>query len=266
MQPLFLASDHHDFLARTLNDRSQPRGTKSRLAAALKCRSAHISQIMSGKNSLTVDMAFQVADFLGLGPLERKYLLLLVERDRASHFQLKEFFDGEMRQIRRLASRVSSRVSGEQLAVEDATTYYSRWWYAAIHILCALEPYQVPTAIAERIRLPLAQVNEALQFLSSKGIVEKRGLRFKTKAMRIHLPEHSPSIHSHHVNWRIRCAGGVSSDAVRPLQYTGLLALSRQDADKVREVLLSAIEKTEGILTATNEEEVFTLLVDFVGL
>ena len=258
MQPLFVASDHHDFLARTLNDRSQPRGTKSRLAATLKCRSAHISQIISGKNSLTVDMAFQVAEFLGFGTLERKYLLLLVERDRASHFQLKEFFNAEMRQIRALSSKVSSRVSGEQLAAEDAMT--------AIHILCALEPYQVPTAIAERIRLPLAQVNEALQFLSSKGIVERRGGRFRVKAMRVHLPDHSPCIHSHHANWRVRSAEGVPSDRVRPLQFTGLLALSRQDAEKVREVLLQAIEKTEGILKTTSEEDDFTLLVDFAGL
>jgi hypothetical protein len=79
---LLKAKDHHQYLDQMLSTPEYGRGAKTKLAEALRCRSAFISQVIAGKNSLTLEMALVASQFFNHLEAETKYLLLMVERDR----------------------------------------------------------------------------------------------------------------------------------------------------------------------------------------
>lgn len=81
-----------------------------------------------------------------------------------------------------------------------------------------------------------------------------------------HLGKESENVQRHHVNWRLRAIRALEADADRGLNYSSAVALSRDDAFKVREILLSAVKNSVDLIMKSPEEEVFTLAVDFLPL
>ncbi|MCX6116195.1 MAG: DUF4423 domain-containing protein [Proteobacteria bacterium] len=260
----FEVSNHHELLEHFLEH--LPRGTKSLLATHLRVQGAFLSQVISGKNNLTPDMAFLAAEFLGLPILETKFLLTMVQRDRCANSRLRKIYDTELHDIRTSSNRIKNLVSADRLSIEHGSVYYSNWWYSAIHILTALNEFQSPQAIADRLRLSLSLVLQVLGFLADCGLVQSDSGLFKISNKRIHEPEDSPNIDRHHANWRIRSAAIPSNNSFSALRYTGAIAISKKDAEVIREIFLNAISKAEKILHDSKEESLYALIIDFAEI
>jgi hypothetical protein len=58
----------------------------------------------------------------------------------------------------------------------------------------------------------------------------------------------------------------LETDEEQDLHYSSAVTLSRDDAFKIREILLSAIKNSVDHIVKSPEEDVFALIVDFIGL
>lgn len=260
---LLEANNHHQYLKDALASPEFGRGSKTKLAEALKCRAAFISQVMAGKNVLTLEMAFAASRFLNHIEAETSFFILLVNRDRAGTASLRKWFDQKLTAQRQRYKRVESRITGDSLTNDDAGIYYSQWWYAAIHIVCGTPGRHTPSSIAQRLRLPLEQVQESLMFLEMQKLVDQEHGAYKIGKRRLHIRGGSYQVGAHHANWRIKTIAAPADNKFKPLRYTGVLAFSYEDAERIRERLLTAIQDCEKILADTNEEDAFSLILDF---
>lgn len=86
----------------------------------------------------------------------------------------------------------------------DQATYYSSWYYAAIHVAVSVPSLQSREALTQYFGLSGGLVREALSFLTSVGLLEKKGERYTQGVTRLFLGKDSPMIKKHHTNWRMR--------------------------------------------------------------
>ena len=87
-----------------------------------------------------------------------------------------------------------------ELSEENKAIYYSNWIYVAIRNLTAIDGYQSPTAIAERLQLPSRLVSEALDFLvrNQLCVVTEKGYSYGPAVTLV--PKESPFVNQHHHN------------------------------------------------------------------
>ena len=111
--------------------------------------------------------------------------------------------------------------------------------------------------------MPLKIVSEVLDYLISAGLVTETADKINIGKKRIHLGPDSPLLPKHHANWRIQALKSIDEKSQENLHFSGLLALSYQDAEKVKSLILKLISENERILKNTSEEAVFCVGIDF---
>jgi hypothetical protein len=192
------------------------------------------------------------------------FFMLLVNQERAGHHRLKEYFADQIQEILQKREVISERIQVKQgLSEEARQTYYSTWYYAAIHILLSVPSMQTLPALVNHLRLPPKLVQEALDFLASVGLAQMKGERYKIGTSRIHLGKGSPLLAKHHMNWRLKTMQSLEGGSPEDLHYSSVISLSSKDAKKIKEMALSLLESAEPIINASPEEEVFAFTIDF---
>jgi uncharacterized protein (TIGR02147 family) len=264
---IFDFRDYKTYLKKLAADRGQRSGFKSSLAKACRCNNAYISGVLGGAAHLSLEQAERAGVFLSLSPEELHYLLLLVQRSRAGTQALEKYFDQQLERILEQRLNVQKRLGAkERLSKEDQAQYYISWIYAAVHVALSVPRLQTPEALARYLDVPLAAIRKILDFLEGTGLAKRNGSLYAIGPRHIHLGKESENVQRHHVNWRLRAIRALEADADRGLNYSSAVALSRDDAFKVREILLSAVKNSVDLIMKSPEEEVFTLAVDFLPL
>lgn len=245
-----------------LNDE---RGIVSRIAAACGCDRTYLSQVLSGKAELTPDHVVQLCDFLHLNESESDYVTLLTLRDRSSSIKARKILEAKVRQVKKealaLTAKISEREKPRQVDEEHRHLYYSTWLYGAVHTLTSIEEFQTPTALAEKLQLPLPRI---LQLL--KGLVEMQVVRFE-KGHYVHsnqdlyLPGDHPQILAHHLSWRMKAMERTTIK--EDVHYTVAFSVSEQDVDKLRSQVLELIEKQRKTVRQSGAETACVFCVDF---
>ena len=136
------------------------------------------------------------------------------------------------------------------------------WWYGAIHVLVSFTGFKTRDAICSHLCLSSEIADDVLNFLVSRGLVTERKGAYDIGKTRIHLGSKSPLIARHHANWRMKSIESLEQPRADDLHYSALIALSRKDAKRVRNMILEFLQATEGILMKTNEEAPFVLALD----
>ena len=67
-------------------------GLKGKLAQHIGCQGTYLSQVLKGTAELSLEQAFLASDFFGHTEEEKKYFILLHQKDRAGNKDLKKFF------------------------------------------------------------------------------------------------------------------------------------------------------------------------------
>ncbi len=118
--------------------------------------------------------------------------MLLVQKDKAGSLTLRRYYEGQMKELISRRQIIRERLKlQDELKLDDQMTYYSTWWYLAIHILVALPGLHTPSAIAARLGLDIRVVQQALKFLPNCGLVVEKSGEYQIGARRIHLGERS---------------------------------------------------------------------------
>lgn len=265
IKTLFDYLDYKTYLAEFI--RTQPmkgRGFKAKLAQAMKCQSAYLSRVLNGNAHLSLEQAQMASMLIGHTKEEQKFFLLLVLHTRAGTRELRDEFHQQIEQTLQQRLNLKNRFNVKKtLSREDQMTYYSAWYYSAIHFLLTISEYQTREAIAQRLKLPLKKVSSILDFLVSIGLAAREGNHFKTGVSRIHLENDSPMISKHHSNWRMKAIQSVDQEEIDEMHYSAVVTIAKKDAVKIKSALIEAVERVRLMVKESKEEELFCYNVDF---
>jgi len=263
---LFEAKDYKAYLAKRLAPTGEGRGLRTRLAKALGCQPAHISQVLAKGASahFSLEYAVVIDEFLRHSPEESQFFLLMVHRDRAGTKKLFAYYESQMQQIRENRTEVRRRISvKEAVPAEYHDTYYSSWIYAAVHVMLSIPRLQSVKALSEHLHLPADYLGRLLSFLEAAGLARATGGRWEITQKRIHLGPDSPLIARHHTNWRLRGIQSCERAAKEDLHYSAVFTLSEEEVVQVREIFLKSLAEAERVLIQSKEETTFGICMDF---
>lgn len=257
---IYVFENYREFLIKTLNEK---RGLRKDLAQYLSCQSGYISQILQGLSDLSLEQGIKTCSFLTLSEEESHYFMLLLQKEKAGNNELKKYFEDLINKIKSDRNDIKKRLKIKaELSIEDYHQYYSSWEYAAAHILTSITEFQTKEKMRNKLNLSHVRINEVLDFLCKKGLVEEIHSKFKIGKVRIHISKDSPFIISHHKNWRQHSINVLSERSAENVNYSGVFSISDDDVAKIKDIVMSAIEKSEAVIAPSKEEKLIYLGFD----
>jgi uncharacterized protein (TIGR02147 family) len=262
---VFNYSDYKKFVREWVEARPKSgRGEFRRMAQHLRVSSTMISQVFNGGKDLNLEMASELAEFLGLNEKEERFLFLLIDFARAGSHKLKSKLRKQIEEVQKEAQKVAERVAKhKELSNEEKAIYYSSWTYTGVRNLLAIEREWTLTEVAAQLKLPESQVREVIQFLTDHGLLQLEDGRYKILAKATHIGADSPLVVKHHQNWRIRGFQKMDLRDANHLYYTGPMSLSVEDSGAVRQKLLDLIQSVNRLVVDSPSETVRCLNLDW---
>lgn len=250
---------------------AQPRqgfGQWKRMAEHMNISTVLVSQIFQGSKHLTEEQAWQLRTFLALSPLQARYFLLLVQKERAGHVDLKAFYESELRELKLKSQQLKNRIETDvKLSEENKAIFYSNWTYSAVRLLTSIDQCQTLKEISEYLGIPATEVHFVLQFLVSIGLcVQVNDGKYAMGPARTHLEGESPYVKNRQINWRMKAFEFMDIKNKQDLFYTGPMSLGTETMEEAREILLAAIEQITKLAINSNAEKLACLNIDWFGL
>lgn len=267
-EEIFGFSDYKTYLREHFNRRrDQEKGLRSRLAEAVRCHAAYVSQVLNGDAHFSLEQTELVAKFLTLNKSETGYLLLLVQHARAGTVTLKAHFETLMKELAAKQLVLKDRLEfNKSLNREEQATFYSSWHYGAVHVLVSVPGCHQEKGIAKYLNIPVSKVVEVLEFLLRVRLVAKTDAGYTIGNGRIHLEHDSPMISKHHTNWRLKAVQALDTGEPADLHYSSVITCAEADAPKIKAALVRAIEEVRAIVRPSKDEAGYAYCLDFFGL
>lgn len=264
---------HNDYKKYTLEQlhhlKDLKKGIRSRLAEHLNCHSAYISKVLNGSFHFSMEQGERLADFFDLDQNESYFLLLLIEYARAGSKPLQKILQSKIDKLSAESLNIKSKIKDSDILNTDIQRkYYSQWMYLSVHALCSVESEKINREyIANYLRLPVKKVHEIIEFLKSHGlIIETPQQGFKVGNYRINLTSESSSIYNHLSNWRTKALERMLVSNDFSLHYSSLICIPKQDAMKIKDNFLHAIENARKITQESRSKDLFAYNIDFFSL
>lgn len=263
MSGIFDFKSYKDYFTELCNSE---RGLLTRLAEAGECQKSYLSACLKGKNHLTLDHAFGMAEYLKMTDAEQEYLFLLIEKDKASTHKLKRKLEMKLRDLSREAYRLKNQQS-DTIVISNTDssvgTYYSNWFLTAIHTLTSINKYQTLDQIGKRLGLPGEAVQVFISHLQALDLVKKEGTHYKWNSGNLHLADNSSWISSHHLNWRLRSVENIQRRSPGATHYTAIQSMSEEDFEKLKRKIANFIKEFNKVSDPSTPEEAFCFSIDF---
>jgi uncharacterized protein (TIGR02147 family) len=239
------------------------RGQLSRAAELLKCQPSFLSRVMSAEIHITPDQAFVLCEFWRLDEEEAHYFQSLVDWERASDPRYRSALKARIAKLRDQHESLQRRVQKPDFPVtQPQAAYFSTWCWSAIHFLVSIPKYQTVHAVAARLGLAEAVVEDHLHQLKQSGFVRQQGKRWEYAGGQFHLPKDSPFVIFHHQNWRGKAVLDAQAASNKNVHYTTVLTLSLEDLKRLKELTLGFISETDKIAKPSEPEECVVLTCD----
>jgi uncharacterized protein (TIGR02147 family) len=242
-------------------------GWRSRIAKSVGCHAAYVSQVLNRDVHFSPEQAEDMNRLLGHSKDESQFFLLMVQQGRAGTSALKARINEQVEAILEKRMVLKERVDIKRaLSKNDQATYYSAWYFAAVHILLTIPKFHSRDAISEALDLSQERVSEVLEFLVSTGLAVNDSGRYKVGVARIFLGNDSPFLVRHHSNWRIKAIQQIDHKEKKNLHFSTVVSLSKADFLQLREQLWDAIEGARRVIKESKEEELCCLNLDFFSV
>lgn len=259
-------SDYRDFVTNTV--RALPKGGRGeflKIAKHLGIHTSTLSQVLSGLKHLTLDQACSLSHYFGMNELETQYLLHLVEYDRAGTERLRATLTKQMARIKEQSRDLSSvLLSKRTLSGEEKAIFYSNWFYPGIWALTSIPGYQTRESIARYFGLPKLLVNQVVSFLLSTGLCTEENYALAPGTTYVHLEADSPLIGRHHASWRQKAIERHPVLSESEIAYSSPMSLSREDADRIRKLIVGWVEQVNKIRDPSPCEVLCFLNIDWI--
>jgi uncharacterized protein (TIGR02147 family) len=262
---IFNYVDHRKYLRDHLaSSPKKGHGLLSQWSHRLKVSTTLMSQIVSGKKSLNLEIAIGLAQIISLTTKETDYLLLLVEFDRAGNPDLRKHFKDKIEEAQAAARMLKNRIEDvETLTDEIKAHYYATWIYSAVRNLVSIDAQMSIGEIATRLKVSREAVVEATDFLQRHGLIEndKSGWRIGTRS--IYLTSDSPLVNKHHQNWRLKSLQTMDNKNQEDLFFTSPMSLSKSVAREIRKKIVDLIQEVRKDSAPSDSETVRCLNIDW---
>lgn len=240
------------------------RGVRLKMAEFLRCKTAFVSQVLNQHVNFSMEQTVSLNRFFNHNKEESRYLVLLVQLERAGSEDLRKFLLSEISEIHSRRKDLKERLNiKDNLDEGNQHIYYSTWYYAAIHILLSVPNYQTPDAIAEYLRLPVDTVNDALSFLCSTGLAFQSEGHYAIGETMIFLSSQSIQMQRHLSNWRHQANVVIDRGLGDNFHYSSVISLSEKDIPKVKKLMINFVEECRAITKDSTEESVRVMNLDF---
>lgn len=258
-------SDYKDFLRAKISKSSTSWGLVTKLASAAQCQRSYLSRVLGADIHLTPDHAYGLCKYWELNPKETEYFITLLEKERASTIEYRRHLEGKIKDLRREQENLANRVNRPRADDQNTTdmSYYTAWFWSAIHILVSIPQYQTVEAISARLHLSPEIVRSVLLSLERLHYVSQRNNRWWFNASEIHLPWNSPLVSLHHGNWRQRAVINSQDPTTDGLHYTVVQSISKKAFAEIKQKMLEFIDELTKIAGPSKEEELIALTCDF---
>lgn len=262
---IFKYTNYRQFLRKFIEN--QPKkgwGLVGQIAEKIDMSAAQLSQVLGGKKELTLEQAYKISNYLHFTPMETEYWLTLVELDRASTYELKQYFSQKIENLKRDSIAYQKQVPSDiELTESQKGIFYSSWIYSAIRLFCSIKDGQTLESISERFALSRPKAFQKLEFLVSSGLCIQEGTLYKMGVQRTSIGKSSPFLSRHQMNWRWKALLRSEELSEKELIITTPLSLSYDDFDEIRNELLEVYKKISTRVLASKSEEVACLNIDF---
>lgn len=257
--------DYKDYLTQVFKNQSNKRSGKiARLAQAIGCHSAYISQVLKGKAHFSLEQSERINQFLNHSKLESHFFILLVQYERAGTNTLKKYFLEQIELAIEKQFELKNRLQFKKtLSKEDQTIYYSAWYYSAVHVLVSVPSITTKEDFSKYLGLSVEKITEVLDFLTSVGLILCKDNRYSIGTSSIHLDRQSPMISKHHTNWRMKAIQSLEHVKTNDLHYSSVITASEQDSVKIRAIMVKAIEDIRTLVSKSKDERGFSYNMDF---
>lgn len=261
---IFDFKDYKTYLNSILELRSKiAKGQRTKLAKFMGCQPAYLSQVLKDFNHLSPEQAILCNEFLAHTPTESRYFLNLVLLARAGNKTLKQYYEDELKQLRKDQHILKNRVkSNRTLSEADQARYYSSWHYAAVHVISSLPSIKTKEQIGRALSLPPKIVNETLEFLVNIGILRMIESEYHSGEVNLFLGSDSPFISKHHVNWRLKSLISLENNRNEDLHFSSIVTCSKADVFSIRERMVEAIQAIMATVTKSEGETMYAYTMD----
>ncbi len=263
---LFNYMSYSEYLKTRLGDKTVRTGLKTKLATLLDVKNSFVSRVLKEQSHLTLEQAYEASDFLELSNLEKEYFIKLVLYARAGNHKLKSFHKDELLKIQKESLQIEKRIDNKNvLTKSEATKYYGRWIYLAVHIAVSIPKYQTVKALSTQFDLTQEELNEILEFLTESKVIQydSTSKKYSVGNTYTHIDSESDLIFNHHYNWRIKSLETIAKNPKKGLHYSGVFSLSKADAEILKDSFLKLINNHLETIKPSKEEVMYCQVIDF---
>ena len=263
MANIFLFNDYKKFVQTIIDENDFVYGYKSKLAQAAGCQKSFFSQVLNSHIQFTPEHAIGLCVFWKFSALEREYFLNLVQFQRSGSPELQKFHAQKLKELKKSHENLSKRYEQEPLPESVAITYYSSWHYSAVHMLTMVPGFENISGIAKRLNLNPQLVKDILIKLKALDLVKFENNKWSPTKTLLHVPKES-NIHSlyHHI-WRAKAVEDSLKQDPNSIHYTSIYTLSKEDALKLKELVLEFIDRSRAIVEPSKEEDLVCFNMDY---
>ena len=245
---------------------TQEKGYRSKLCDFVGCSSGFLSQVTNSHVHLTPDQALRMALFWECSEVEIDYFVTLVNYERASTKELRNYLKNRIEEIQKESLNLKKRQkrSSSEISEDDRNYYYGTWIPSAVHVALSIPGMERSINIADFLRISQQTVLETLRELEKIGLVKKDRV-WSVTAKRIHVGRENVYVRNHHQNWRLKMIEVLNRrEPYRDeFHYTGCFCLGSEAIHKINDILLQAVTDSEQCVVESEETEFSTLVIDF---
>jgi uncharacterized protein (TIGR02147 family) len=247
--------------------KSQPkkgRGIASKMALSLRVSTTMISQVLNGDRQLSLELASDLADFIGLNTSEQDYFFLMIDFQRAGTQGLKNKLKRKLLEEQSKASKLKERLKVEvELSETAKAVFYSDWIYSGVRNLSAVPEFKNVDSISEKLHLPRAVIQKVVDFLLRNNLLILKNGMLQVGPQKTHIGAESLLVNKHHQNWRLQGFREMLNSNDQNLFYTGPMSLSNELAAQIRQEIPTFIERLYKRLGPSESETVRCLNIDW---
>ncbi len=170
----------------------------------------------------------------------------------------------KLEELRTASKKLSARIKHDRnLSDAEKSVFYSSWLFSAVHLFSSTEEKGVTLEdVTQRFDLSRAKAAEILHFLCDSQLCKESKGRFAMGTQSTFVPQGSPHLTRHHLNWRIRAMEKAEAVSDDELMYTAQISISKRDFAKVRELAVAFIKEVNEIAKPSVAEDIVNLNLD----
>ncbi|MGE0174997.1 MAG: TIGR02147 family protein [Oligoflexales bacterium] len=261
---VFAHQEYRKILKEKIAEAGTPRGYQSKLASAAGCQTSYLSRVLNGTLHLTPEHAAGLCRFWNFDEKQSQYFLELVHLERAGTEELRKVVRKSLAAIRARQKEIDAAVKLPSLQnLQKQAKYYSKWHYAAVHMLVSIKEYSTVNKVAERLQISVEVASRVIADLESMQIIEKRGPWYVSEDPKIHLPRSSPLLYSHLTNWHLLALEDVNAGLGDSVHYAAVHSLARKDISRIQDMIREFIKKAQEVVNESPEEDLACFICDF---